>query len=194
MSTPAADPLPYPTRLAAGLRAAYPSLPAAAPAALLAGAVAGMLWGVVARGWMRLIAHDPEFTREGTLGIVIIFAVFGLGQAIATVLRRRAAARGGRRAVVAARSVAVLTTVPMGMAAGALMLPSLLLGGIAFAIPARLRRLRLGVALAAFLPTLWVAWVEMADSLPLWHALAGWALMLAVYAPLVVALGRSLAR
>ena len=45
------------------------------PAALLTGAVAGVLWGVVARAWMRLISADHEFSWGGTLAIVAIFAL-----------------------------------------------------------------------------------------------------------------------
>lgn len=175
-------------------RLALPSLPAFAPAALAMGAVAGLLWGVVARGWMRLIAHDPAFTWSGTLGIVAIFAIFGLGQASAAVLRRRAAARrSGPWAMAAVRALALLTTLPMGMAAGALMLPSTLLGGAALALPPRLALPRRALGATALLLTVLVARQEMAGDLPLWHAVAGWALMLVVYAPLVVALGRSLA-
>lgn len=47
------------------------TLPESARVALLAGAAAGMLWGVVARVWMRFISAEHEFTWNGTLAIVM---------------------------------------------------------------------------------------------------------------------------
>lgn len=47
----------------------------------LAGALSGIVWGVLARIAMRLIAqamqHRPSFSLEGTLGILIIGAMLG---------------------------------------------------------------------------------------------------------------------
>lgn len=44
----------------------------------LKGALLGLVVGVLARGWMRLVAEDPEFTWEGTLAILTMFTIFGL--------------------------------------------------------------------------------------------------------------------
>jgi hypothetical protein len=41
------------------------------------GALAGLAWGVVARGFMRLLAEYPEFTWSGTLAIVGSATVVG---------------------------------------------------------------------------------------------------------------------
>ena len=41
------------------------------------GALAGLAWGVVARGFMRLLAEDPAFSWSGTLAIVGIATVVG---------------------------------------------------------------------------------------------------------------------
>lgn len=49
------------------------------------GALAGLAWGVVARGFMRLLAEEPAFTWSGTLAIVgIATAVGGLVMVVRT--------------------------------------------------------------------------------------------------------------
>lgn len=179
---------PPPVIVAAPFRLPRLALPARAPVAVVAGAGAGLLWGVVARVWMRFISAAPEFTWNGTLGVVGIFAAFGLGQALAAVARRDGWRRGGRWA---ARVVAIATTVPLGLAAGAPMLPSLVLAAVAVGRTALRWQLRAALGLAALglaafqLPPL-------LDDLAPWRAIVGWLAMLAVYAPLVWALGRSL--
>ena len=45
--------------------------------ASVAGALLGAGWGAVARGFMRLLTTQPEFSWEGTLFIVGIFVVAG---------------------------------------------------------------------------------------------------------------------
>jgi protein-S-isoprenylcysteine O-methyltransferase Ste14 len=42
-----------------------------------AGVAAGFVWGVVARGFMRLLATTPEFTWSGTLGIIGVASTVG---------------------------------------------------------------------------------------------------------------------
>lgn len=164
------------------------TLPATTPAALLAGAVLGALWGVVARGWMRFISAEHEFSWEGTLAIVLIFAIFGLGQTVAAALRR---SRRGPRWQITGRIVAVATTVPLGMAAGAMMLPSTIVGAVALGRSSLAQRWRVILAALAVLPTL-VVLRDLAGDLELWRALVGWALMTAVYLPLIWALSLSL--
>ncbi len=164
------------------------ALPVATPAALLAGAALGALWGVVARGWMRFISAEHEFTWKGTLAIVLIFAIFGLGQTVAAGLRRSSR---GPRWQIAGRIVAVATTVPLGMAAGAMMLPSTIVGAVALGRTTLAQRWRIILAALAVLPTL-VVLRDLAGDLELWRAVAGWALMYAVYLPLTWALSRSL--
>lgn len=93
-----------------------PDLPATPWAAAVAGLLVGALWGGVARVWMRVISAAHEFTWNGTLGIIGIFAVFGMGQAIVAVARRSA---WSRRRQTIARAFALVITLPMGLAAGA---------------------------------------------------------------------------
>lgn len=44
----------------------------------LKGALLGFLVAIAARGWMHLVATDPEFTWGGTTAIVLMFTIFGL--------------------------------------------------------------------------------------------------------------------
>lgn len=179
---------PVPVVVDASWRPVRPALPSRAPAAIATGLLAGAAWGIVARVWMRFISAAPEFTLNGTLGVIGIFAVFGLGQALAAVARRDRWRRGGR---LAARGVALATTLPLGLAAGALMLPSTILAAVALARMRMRPRLRLVLALAAFVPTL-LQLRQLADELPPWRAGLGWLLMFAIYAPLVLGLAATL--
>lgn len=163
-------------------------LPANSGKAIAVGALGGTLWGVVARVWMRLISTEHEFTVNGTVGIVVIFAVFGLGQTVAALARRSA---GTRRRQILARIFAVVVTLPMGLAAGGQMLPFLLLAAAAIGRVDFHRYMRTAVfALAAVAPLLVLR--QLLEDLPLWRAILGWALMLVIYAPLVWSLARAL--
>lgn len=44
----------------------------------LVGLALGAVWGVAARGWMRLVSTSPEFSWAGTLAIVGAASVFGM--------------------------------------------------------------------------------------------------------------------
>lgn len=162
-------------------------LPADPRAAILAGALAGAIWGVVARVWMRVITAGPEFTWSGTLGIIGIFAVFGLGQAVAAIARRSAWPMGWQ---IAARVLTIVATIPMGLAAGGPMLPYLLLAALALGRTDLNRGVRFALAALAAVPTLFVL-RQLVDDIELWRAILGWLLMFAIYAPLVWALAQS---
>lgn len=144
------------------------ALPASAPVALLVGAAAGALWGAVARGWMRFISAEHEFSWEGTRAILIIFALFGAGQAAAAVMRR---ADRGDRTLIVGRVVAVVTTLPLGIAAGGQMLPSTIVAAVALGRTGMRPRVRLALAGLAAIPTLFVL-KQLVDDLALWRAIA----------------------
>ncbi len=91
------------------------------------GLVGGLALGSLARLWMRLIAEDPEFTWSGTLGIVIGFAIFGSTQALAVTARRRSRKR---RAITVARVVGAIGMLPLFVAAGGVMLPTVVGAGL----------------------------------------------------------------
>jgi len=45
-------------------------------AALLRGAALGLVWGIAARIWMRLISTKPEFTITETAAILLVAMIF----------------------------------------------------------------------------------------------------------------------
>jgi hypothetical protein len=93
---------------------------------LLRSAVAGLLlgaaWGVLARIWMRLISDDPEFTWSGTLAIIGLSAVLGLGVGLVHAARQSGRTRWW--------TLAVVPGLLLFMSPGMLMAPAFLLGGL----------------------------------------------------------------
>jgi len=125
----------------------------AVAATLGLGALGGLALGVVARAWMRLIAEDPAFTWSGTTFIVIGFTLFGFTQAVVSVTYGRARRR---LPTIAARVLGVIGMLPLFMAAGVVMLPTAVGGGLALA-RVEWRRWARAVALAvASVPVLFV--------------------------------------
>ena len=96
-------------------------------AAFLAGAGLGLVWGGAARLWMRSIATHPEFSIEGTAGILIIAALFGAFTGLAYAARRRGW-RGWR--YYSARSLAVIFFIPFGAAGGMPLMLTVLLTAV----------------------------------------------------------------
>ena len=94
----------------------------------LVGLMLGACLGIVARAWMRMIATDPEFTWNGTMFIVLGFTAFGFAQGLAVAVRR---ATPRRWIVTAARAVAFAGTLPLFVAAGGMMMPTVVFGGLA---------------------------------------------------------------
>jgi hypothetical protein len=91
---------------------------------LFLGALGGFLWGVGMRAWMRFITFDPEFTWSGTLFIVGATTLAGTMTGLA--YHRWRLGRGNRWRTLG------LAFLPLGMAAGAVMVPSFVLGGLAW--------------------------------------------------------------
>lgn len=94
---------------------------------VVACAVAGTALGAVARGWMRLLSDDPEFSRSGTIAIVAVFTVAGAGHGLAA--RARRARR--RRWSTLGRVVGGVLTLGLFVAAGGVMLPTVAGGSLA---------------------------------------------------------------
>lgn len=93
------------------------------------GALGGATLGAAARAWMRVISTDPEFSWSGTMFIVIGFAIFGTGQAVSWLGRERATRRWVRRV---ARATGAVTILPLFMAAGGVMAPTVIGAGLAW--------------------------------------------------------------
>ncbi len=98
---------------------------------------------------MRWVSTDPEFTWNGTIFIIGGFAVFGAGQGLAAAARRS----GWRRpALTVARAVAGVVTLPLFMAAGGIMMPTVVFGGLAVSRVEWPRAVRVLVTLIALAP------------------------------------------
>ena len=103
----------------------------AAPArwwAVPAGLLVGAATGVLARAWMRWISNDPEFTWPGTIAIIVVFSLFGTAQSAAWVARR---AGWSRRRLTVVRSSALVLSLGLFVAAGAVMLPTVVCASLA---------------------------------------------------------------
>ena len=96
---------------------------------VLAGAVAGFVWGIVARLWMRFISDQPEFSWSGTGFIVGAATIVGTALGLAW-LRRSRGGRGWWRLW----GLAVLS---LGMGAGSIMIPTVIVGAVALGRPWR---------------------------------------------------------
>lgn len=107
----------------------------------LRGALVGFAWGISARLWMRFVSTDPEFTWSGTAYVVLAPTLIGLMMGVTLATHRRWAKIIG--------SVAVL---PLGMAAGALMLPTIIFGALSFGRPLLPKWLRFAFGILAALP------------------------------------------
>jgi hypothetical protein len=97
-------------------------------AAVLGGAGLGLVWGIAARLWMRLISTQPEFSIPGTAAILIITTLFGACAGLAFAARRR----GWRRwAHYLPRGLAVAFFLPFGIAGGTPLMLTVLLATLA---------------------------------------------------------------
>jgi hypothetical protein len=155
-----------------------------AASTLAFGFVGGLLLGVFARAWMRFIATEPEFTWSGTIGVVIGFALFGLTQSATRVTRQRS-----RRRIILAlvRVIGVLGMLPLFVAAGAPMMPTVVGGGLALARSDWRRGARLVLAAIAAGPIVFVARNLFHDFGLSMQTLFGIIGLLTIYATIVVA-------
>lgn len=98
---------------------------ASMPRAAALGTLAGAVWGVLARVWMRLISGDPEFSWSGTLVILGLAALLGCGVGLAAQATRAGRSRWWRLAIVPG--------LVLFLSPGMLLAPSFLIGSLAFA-------------------------------------------------------------
>ena len=151
---------------------------------LAAGFFGGLALGIIARAWMRLISDDPQFTWNGTIFIVGGFTVFGFTQSMVAVARRRPRRRW---ALTILRAVGTIGLMPLFVGAGALMLPTVVAGGLA---KARVdwNNIARSICLAvATLPVVIIA-SQLVGSFG-WslHAAAGFVGMIALYSTIISA-------
>lgn len=132
----------------------------------------GVAWGAAARLWMRLISTEPEFTWQGTTAILVVAGVAGLGLGLIHAAKSQGRSRWWLLAFV--------MVLPLFASPGLPFLPSLVLGGLAFARRAVAWRV-LGVgAVAGSIPLLvWFTGQDAGAGLPLVRGYGGF-LVLAV--------------
>ncbi len=92
------------------------------------GLITGLGLGVAARGFMRLLTVDPEFTWSGTILIVGLFVVFGTVQGVVAAITGRTTRTW---ITVPARLAGGLSYLMLGGGAGTLMMPFLWFGALA---------------------------------------------------------------
>lgn len=161
---------------------ALPKRTASWTGTLAGGVLGGAALGVAARAWMRLIAEDPKFTWAGTMFIVIGFTVFGVAQAVATIGRGRARRTSVRRAT---RIVGVVGLLPLFVAAGGVMLPTVVGGGFALARTGWPKPARAACLAVATVPVVFAASGIVGDFGWSLHTVAGVVLLLALYGTIV---------
>lgn len=150
------------------------------------GLITGVGLGVAARGFMRLLAVDPEFTWSGTVFIVGLFAVFGVVQGgVAAIMSRTTR----RRITVPARLMGGLSYLMLGGGAGTLMVPFLWFGALALWRITWHRRVRATLAALAAANMVAVVGLTLSedglDRLREPGVVAGFALFAATYAAAV---------
>ena len=147
-----------------------------------AGLLGGLSLGIAARAWMRLISEEPEFSWSGTLFIVIAFTIFGFTQSIAAVARCWARRRS---TLTIARVLATVGMLPLFVGAGAVMMPTVVGGGLATARTDWPRLARVIGALVATGPVI-VVGAGLVDSFG-WsvHSAAGIIGLLALYGTII---------
>jgi hypothetical protein len=148
------------------------------------GLVGGFVGGVAARGWMRLVAKNPEFTWSGTLAITLGFTVFGVTQSGAFAARQIATKPW---TITVARALGVIGMLPLFVAAGAQMFPTVIGGGLALARTEWPRRFRMAAAAIAFVPVVFVTRNFVHDFGWSLRSAAGVAGLLAIYVSIVMA-------
>ena len=118
------------------------------------GAASGALWGVAARGWMRLVSTSPEFSWTGTLLIVGLAATLGAGVAVSSAARSRT---GWRRVA----RLAVVPGMVMFAGQGIPFLPAFVVGGLLLRRRHVVARMLTVLAVAG--PAVLVWWSERLD-------------------------------
>ncbi len=148
------------------------------------GLFGGFALGVASRAWMRFISSSPEFTWGGTLGIVIGFTVFGFVQSIVAVVRRRSPRRWKLTIV---RVFGGIFMLQLFVAAGAVMLPTVLGAGLARARGDWHWITRSIWLVVASGPVIFVA-SDLHDNFGWsWRTVTGLSMMLAIYAIIIAA-------
>ena len=160
-------------------------------ASMAIGLIFGTTLGVIARGWMRIISVDPEFSWEGTVFIVGIFTVWGFAQG--TVIGVRSIT-SRRWIVTLVRVFGFLGMLPLFFAAGAIMAPTVIFGGLAIHRKAWRSIVRWLLAIGASVPVIVISVQIHGDFGWSWRLLLGIFLLLAIYGTVTMASQKTFAQ
>ena len=120
----------------------------------------GVVLGIFARIWMRLIAPDPEFTTAGTVGILAGFGLLFMGAGLSLAAHRN----GWRRIPLGvARTIGCILILPAFGGAGLLAFPSVIFGALAVARWDLRIPLRIFFGCVAIAATVFVALTQIPD-------------------------------
>lgn len=155
-----------------------------AVATTVIGLVVGVILGAVARGWMRLISDDPEFSWDGTLFIIGSFTVWGFAQGFVIGVRRITS----RRWVVSlVRAFGIVGMMPLFFGAGAIMAPTVIFGGLALHRSGWKSVIRVLLCIVAAVPMIFVATEIHGDFGWTWRLWLGTVGLIAIYGSLTLA-------
>ena len=149
---------------------------------VMIGIVVGTALGILARGWMRLVSEDPEFSLNGTLFIVGVFTFWGFAQGFVVGMRRVASRRW---LVSMTRTLGFLGMLPLFLGAGAVMAPAVIFGGLGIHRSEWKAPIRLLLGFVALLPIAvvigqihsdlswsWRFWLGIVGLISIWGSLA----------------------
>lgn len=153
--------------------------------------VLGLLLGVGARAWMRVISTDPEFTTSGTLFIVLGFSFFAAMQSVAALAAQWPWRDWPRRG---ARCLGVVGLLPLFTAAGGMMAPAVVFAGLALWHPAWPRAIRWVLALLALANLIAVSLTITSDFGVSWRSLVGICGLVLIYSCIVWAAAGTFSR
>lgn len=92
------------------------------------GAFLGLILGIIARAWMRWISTDPEFSWAGSIFIVLAFTIFGAVHSLVFFAREGGWSKGKVNVI---RIASIFFSLPLFVAAGSSMFPTVLAGSLA---------------------------------------------------------------
>lgn len=140
----------------------------------------GLALGVISRVWMRLISSEPEFSWGGTAVVIGVFVLSGLGTGISSMM-----SAGGRTRDVVGRGVGLLMLLPSFGAAGAQIMPGVILGSLSLHRNTWNPWIRILFGLLALVQPVGIVVEELLADVSLWRVV-GLLMFMATYVALVL--------
>ena len=140
----------------------------------------GLALGVISRVWMRLISSEPEFSWGGTAVVIGVFVLSGLGTGISSMM-----SAGGRTRDVVGRGVGLFMLLPSFGAAGAQIMPGVILGSLSLHRNTWNPWIRILFGLLALVQPVGIVVEELLADVSLWRVV-GLLMFMATYVALVL--------